>query len=68
MSYFNWWNFALCCGLFLGVTLIVYLQDNVGWGVGYLTLAITMTISIMVFYIGQPFYRYRVAKGSPLTP
>ncbi|KAM7491986.1 hypothetical protein LguiA_034907 [Lonicera macranthoides] len=68
MSYFNWWNFALCCGLFLGVTLIVYLQDNAGWGVAYLTLAITMTISIVVFYIGKPFYRCRVAKGSPLTP
>ncbi|RVW49266.1 Protein NRT1/ PTR family 5.6 [Vitis vinifera] len=27
MSYFNWWNFALCCGLLAGVTVIVYVDE-----------------------------------------
>uniref|UniRef100_A0A5B6ZFD3 Major facilitator superfamily protein n=1 Tax=Davidia involucrata TaxID=16924 RepID=A0A5B6ZFD3_DAVIN len=68
MSYFNWWNFALCCGLLLGVTLIVYVQDSVNWGAADLILTATMTITIIIFYCGKPFYRYRVPKGSPLTP
>ncbi|XP_073113183.1 protein NRT1/ PTR FAMILY 5.6 isoform X2 [Elaeis guineensis] len=29
MSYFNWWNFGLCCGVLLGVTVIVYIEDKV---------------------------------------
>ncbi|GJV26509.1 NRT1/ PTR family 5.6-like protein [Tanacetum coccineum] len=27
-----------------------------------------MFIAIIVFYLGKPFYRYRVPQGSPLTP
>ncbi|KAI9157420.1 hypothetical protein LWI28_022222 [Acer negundo] len=40
MSYFNWWSTALCCGLLLGVTVIVSIQDNLGWGIADLVLAI----------------------------
>ncbi|KAF5742706.1 protein NRT1/ PTR FAMILY 5.6-like [Tripterygium wilfordii] len=68
MSYFNWWNFALSCGLFLGVTVIVYTQDNTSWGVAYLILAITMALTILIFYLGKPYYRYRLPQGSPLKP
>ncbi|CAN6565520.1 unnamed protein product [Malus baccata var. baccata] len=68
MSYFNWWNFALCCGLFLGVTAIVYVQDYVSWGVADLVLTITMAFTIVTFYMGKAFYRYRVPEGSPLVP
>ncbi|KAK9700077.1 hypothetical protein RND81_08G215900 [Saponaria officinalis] len=68
MSFFNWWSVSLCCGLFLGVTLIVYTQDNVGWGVGFMILTVTMCVTVVVFVLGRPFYRYRTAQGSPLTP
>ncbi|KAM6582330.1 hypothetical protein CsatB_009332 [Cannabis sativa] len=68
MSFFNWWNFALCCGIFLGVTVIVYIQDYVSWGVAFLILTITLAISIVTFYVGRAFFRYRVPQGSPLTP
>lgn len=68
MSFFNWWNFALCCGLFLGVTVIVYVQDSVSWGLAYLILAITLAIAIVIFYMGRSCFRYRVPQGSVLTP
>lgn len=68
MSFFNWWNFGLCCGLLLGATVIVYVEDRVSWGVADLILTINMAITIVIFYIGRPFYRYRVPQGSPLTP
>lgn len=68
MSYFNWWNFALCCGLLLGVTVIVYLQDHVSWGAADLVLTITMAATIVTFYCGKRFYRFRPSEGSPLTP
>ncbi|CAN1235635.1 Protein NRT1/ PTR FAMILY 5.6 [Linum perenne] len=68
MSYFNWWNFGLCCGLLLGVTVIVYIQDHVSWGAADVILAVVMSLSLAIFIIGRPFYRYRVPTGSPLTP
>ncbi|XP_074287290.1 protein NRT1/ PTR FAMILY 5.6-like [Silene latifolia] len=68
MSFFNWWNISLCCGIFFGVTLIVYMQDNVAWGLGFLILALTMAVSLLVFIFGRPFYRYKNSPlGSPLT-
>ncbi|CAN6442894.1 unnamed protein product [Victoria cruziana] len=67
-SFFNWWYFGLCSGAMLGVTLIVYIQDNVSWGVGYIALTAVKAVAIVILIIGVPFYRYRVPKGSPLTP
>lgn len=68
MSYFNWWNCGLCSGLVLGVTVIAYVQDNVSWGAADIVLTIVMGISIMIFLLGKPFYRYRTPGGSPFTP
>jgi peptide/histidine transporter 3/4 len=68
MSYFNWWNFGLCCGLLLGVTVVVYVQDHVGWGAGDIIFTAVMALSLVIFIIGRPFYRYQVPSGSPLTP
>lgn len=67
-SFFNWWNAVLCCGLILGVTVLAYVDNNFGWGTGNLILTITMFTTIGIFYLGKPFYRYRVPQGSPLTP
>lgn len=68
MSYFNWWNFGLCSGLLFGVTIIVYIQDHVGWGAADVILTAVMAVSVVVFVAGRPFYRYRRPSGSPLTP
>lgn len=68
MSYFNWWNAGLCAGLLLGVTLIVYTQDHVGWAVADTIITVSMASSLIVFILGKPFYRFRKANGSPLTP
>ncbi|KAK9168300.1 hypothetical protein Syun_000440 [Stephania yunnanensis] len=68
MSYFNWWNFGLCAGLLIGVTLIVYIQDQVSWAAADVILTSVMVMSVVIFLVGRPYYRYRVAKGSPLTP
>ena len=68
MTFFNWWNFALCAGLVFGVTLIVYVQDHVNWGVSDIVLTVVMVVSLVIFIIGRPSYRYRAVTGSPLTP
>lgn len=68
MSFFNWWNSGLCSGLLLGVTVVVYVQEHVSWGAADVIITIVMAVSLLIFIIGRPFYRFRVPKGSPLTP
>ncbi|XP_074289585.1 protein NRT1/ PTR FAMILY 5.7-like [Silene latifolia] len=68
MSYFNWWIVALYAGGFLGLTVIVYIEDNVGWGVAFIIVAIAMGLTVVSFILGRTLYRYRAVKGSPLTP
>ncbi|XP_074570504.1 protein NRT1/ PTR FAMILY 5.6-like [Curcuma longa] len=68
MSYFNWWNFGLCSGMILGVTVVVYLAVNVGWWIGNALLTCIMAVSLVIFIAGRPVYRYRAPEGSPFTP
>lgn len=68
MSFFNWWSCSLCSGLILGVTLIVYIQDNINWGVADIIFTVVMAFSLLIFVAGKSFYRYRMPNGSPLTP
>lgn len=68
MSYFNWWSAGLCAGILMAVTVIVFIEDRVGWGVSSIILTAVMTISLLIFLVGKPFYRYRKPLGSPLTP
>lgn len=67
-SFFNWWNLGLCSGLLLGVTVIVYLEDTLGYGLATITLTFTMLLSLFIFLLGRPFYRFRIPQGSPLAP
>lgn len=68
MSYFNWWNCALCSGVLLGVTAVVYVQERLGWGAADLLLAAVMAGSLVVYLAGYRTYRFRVPDGSPLSP
>ncbi|AEC09463.1 Protein NRT1/ PTR FAMILY 5.6 [Arabidopsis thaliana] len=68
MSFFNWWNVSLCAGILTAVTAVAYIEDRVGWGVAGIILTVVMAISLIIFFIGKPFYRYRTPSGSPLTP
>jgi peptide/histidine transporter 3/4 len=48
-------------------TAIVYIQDNVSWGLGFGICAIANAISLIVFVLGKRFYRQIKPKGSPFT-
>ena len=34
LSFFNWWMFSIFFDTLFGNTVLVYIQDNVGWTVG----------------------------------
>ncbi|KAK9087806.1 hypothetical protein Syun_030200 [Stephania yunnanensis] len=67
LSFFNWWMFFIYFGTLFANTLIVYIQDNVGWALGYGLPTIGLAVSILIFLSGTPYYRHKLPTGSPLT-
>ncbi|WJX79039.1 hypothetical protein P8452_62197 [Trifolium repens] len=67
LSFFNWWFFSIFLGTLFSNTFLIYIQDNVGWAVGYGLPTIGLGISILVFLVGTPLYRHKLPSGSPIT-
>ncbi|KAL5729837.1 hypothetical protein ACHQM5_002733 [Ranunculus cassubicifolius] len=65
--FFNRFFLGISMGSLFAVTVLVYIQDNVGRGYGYGISAGAMAIAVIVLLAGTRFYRYRKPKGSPLT-
>ncbi|WCJ24089.1 Major facilitator superfamily protein [Euphorbia peplus] len=67
LSFFNWWMFSIFFGTLFANTVLVYIQDNVGWSLGYGLPTLGLLTSIVIFLAGTPYYRHRVPSGSPFT-
>ncbi|KAL6603978.1 hypothetical protein ACP70R_044339 [Stipagrostis hirtigluma subsp. patula] len=66
-SYFNWYNFAVNTGSVLSGILLIWVQDNIGWEVGFAIPTVLMVFSLAIFAAGRKVYRYKILGGSPLT-
>ncbi|KAL5792697.1 hypothetical protein ACOSP7_001291 [Xanthoceras sorbifolium] len=67
LSFFNWWMFSIFFGTLFSNTFLIYIQDNVGWTLGYGLPTIGLLVSVLVFLVGTPFYRHKLPSGSPFT-
>ncbi|KAF8689307.1 hypothetical protein HU200_042103 [Digitaria exilis] len=65
-SFFNWYYFSINVGSLLSGTVLVWVQDNVGWGVGFLVPTVLMVFGLVAFVAGRRVYRYKKLVGSPL--
>ncbi|KAI5067352.1 hypothetical protein GOP47_0017880 [Adiantum capillus-veneris] len=66
-SFFNCYFFVTGVSSLLAVTVVVYIQDNVGWGFGFGIPAALMFLSVVSFLLGMPLYFKEVPMGSPFT-
>ncbi|KAF8674868.1 hypothetical protein HU200_048001 [Digitaria exilis] len=66
-SFFNWYFFLTSSSSLLSGTVIVWLEDNVGWAVGYIIPTVLMLVFCVVFITGSKVYRFRRTGASPLT-
>ncbi|WVZ07512.1 hypothetical protein V8G54_020858 [Vigna mungo] len=64
---FNWYSFCMAFASLTALTIVVYIQDNMGWGWGLGIPTIAMLISIIVFVLGSPLYRTVKPNGSPIV-
>ncbi|KAI3997650.1 hypothetical protein MKX01_011067 [Papaver californicum] len=61
--FFKWWYFGIVNGSLLGVSLMSYLQDTFGWGIGFAIPSIAMAMSVAPFTCGTRFYT--IAEEQP---
>ncbi|PUZ66613.1 hypothetical protein GQ55_3G332800 [Panicum hallii var. hallii] len=61
-SFFNWWMFSSFTGGLVAVLVLVFVQENVGWGVGYTIPTAGLALSLLLFYVGTPFYRHKPVR------
>ncbi|GJS86023.1 ribonuclease H-like domain-containing protein [Tanacetum coccineum] len=63
-SFFNWFYFVIDIGALLANTVVVWIQDNVGWGLAVPTIAMGI---LVVSFLGTKLYQNQKLSGSPLT-
>lgn len=67
IKFFNWFFFFINVGSLCAVTILVYIQDNLGREWGYGICACAIVIGLVIFLSGTRKYRFKKLLGSPLT-
>ncbi|XP_052211065.1 protein NRT1/ PTR FAMILY 1.2 isoform X1 [Diospyros lotus] len=65
--YFSWYYVSASFSVLIAMTCIVYIQEKVGWEVGFGVPALLMFSSAVSFFLASPFYIKLKAKSSLLT-
>ncbi|XP_066343868.1 protein NRT1/ PTR FAMILY 8.1-like isoform X2 [Miscanthus floridulus] len=65
--YYNWYYFAVNGGFFFASTVLVWVQDNNGWGLGFGIPTVVSAVGITGFLACMKLYRYQKPGGSALT-
>ena len=64
--FFDRFHFVTNLGTLLAVTVLVYIQDEVGRSWAYGICATSMILAILVFVLGTKRYRYKKRFGTPI--
>ncbi|XP_065874734.1 protein NRT1/ PTR FAMILY 5.10-like [Euphorbia lathyris] len=59
-SFFNWWYFCICAGTIEALLGLIYIQDNLSWGLGFGIPCIMMVVALIIFLLGTRSYRFSV--------
>ncbi|XP_020083670.1 protein NRT1/ PTR FAMILY 8.3-like [Ananas comosus] len=65
-SFFNWFYFCINVGTLISSTLIVWIQEDVSWAVGYGLSTLCIAAALGCFLVGRAIYKLREPGGSPL--
>ncbi|EPS71786.1 nitrate transporter, partial [Genlisea aurea] len=66
-AFFNWYYFTFTFAMMIALTVIVYIQTDVSWALGFGIPAILMLLAVVFFLIGTRLYVTVKPEGSPLT-
>ena len=65
--YYNWYYVAVNGGFFFASTIMVWIQDNYGWALGFGIPTFFSAVGVAGFLSSTKFYRYQKPGGSTLT-
>jgi peptide/histidine transporter 3/4 len=57
--FFQWWYFGICSGSLLGNSIMSYIQDTFGWGLGFTIPCAVMILSAIAFCCGNALYTHK---------
>ncbi|XP_056687743.1 protein NRT1/ PTR FAMILY 5.4 isoform X2 [Spinacia oleracea] len=66
-SFFNWWFLGISVGATSGVLIVVYVEENVSWTLGFSIATVAVGLALAVFVVGSSTYRKERPVGSPFT-
>ncbi|EOX93786.1 hypothetical protein SCA6_014183 [Theobroma cacao] len=66
-AFFNWYFFSLCFGGLIASTVMIWIEENLGWNWSFKISVVALSVALFIFSMGFPIYRYKRPGGSPLT-
>ncbi|KAK7339727.1 hypothetical protein VNO77_20408 [Canavalia gladiata] len=66
-SFFNWWYFLFSIALLVALTVVVYIQTNVSWFLGFIIPNVCFAFSLTIFLLGLNTYVRLKPKGSIIS-
>ncbi|CAL5031297.1 unnamed protein product [Urochloa decumbens] len=66
-TFLIWLKFANSLGAIIGLAFLVWIENNLGWNIGFMISALIVLVGLLVAASGMPFYRMQKPIGSPLT-
>lgn len=67
-SVFNWWYFSMAVGIAVAISVVSYVQENVGWAIGFGSLCAMMLCAFVIFLAGTPTYRLYAPNSDAESP
>ncbi|CAN0902554.1 Protein NRT1/ PTR FAMILY 5.13 [Linum grandiflorum] len=61
--FFNWGYCSMAIGINVAVLVVVYVQDNLNWAVGFTIPCFTMLASLVIFLLGTNTYRFGIKRN-----
>ncbi|CAD6261896.1 unnamed protein product [Miscanthus lutarioriparius] len=62
--FYNWYYAVAMIATFLALTVVLYVQVNVSWGLGFAIPTALMAVAFVVFLVGTKVYVYVPPEGS----
>ena len=62
--FYNWYYAVAMIATFLALTVVLYVQVNVSWGLGFAIPTALMAVAFVVFLVGTKMYVYVPPEGS----
>nr|XP_017232609.1 PREDICTED: protein NRT1/ PTR FAMILY 1.1-like isoform X2 [Daucus carota subsp. sativus] len=54
--YFGWYYATTSIAVLFAMSCIVYMQDHLGWKIGFGILVVLMFVTVLSFFLASPFY------------